>query len=130
MIPALLSPRRVAVVAAAVLGITAWTAPPAQARIWFGFGIPLVGPPPFYYPPPVYYPPPPVYYPPPPPVVYTPPPPPYGATPYSSAPAGFTPSRQTCYAGAYTCPMEHPVPSGAACYCSGNSGQRVSGHAN
>jgi hypothetical protein len=84
----------------------------AEARVFFGFGFPVYGP---------YYPPPPVYYPPP--VVYAPPPPAYSPAPPVSA-------GQTCFAGQYTCPMEHPVAYGASCYCSGNDGQRVFGRAN
>jgi hypothetical protein len=88
----------------------------AAARVFVGVGIPLFAPP-LYYPPPVYYPPPPTYYAPP--VQYAPPP------AYNAAPAG-----QSCYAGAYTCPMDRPVVSGSACYCPGNGGARVWGHAN
>jgi hypothetical protein len=92
---------------------------PAEARVFvgLGFGFPVYPP---YYPPPVYYPPPPVVYAPPP-VVYTPPPPAYSPAPSYG---------QTCFAGQYTCPMERPVPYGAACYCTGNNGQRVTGRAN
>ncbi|HYZ24201.1 MAG TPA: hypothetical protein VE690_18780, partial [Rhodopila sp.] len=91
---------------------------PAEARVFFGFGFPVY--PPYYYPPPaVYYPPPVVYAPPP--AVYPPPPDAYTPT---------LPHDQTCFAGPYTCPMEHPVPYGAACYCTGNNGQRVMGRAN
>ncbi|MBV9863188.1 MAG: hypothetical protein JO267_13690 [Alphaproteobacteria bacterium] len=53
------------------------TAPPAAARVFFGIGFPLFGPPVYAPPPPVVYAPPPVFYPPPvyapAPVVYTPP---------------------------------------------------------
>ena len=112
------------VVCATVLSFAAC---PAQARVFvgIGLGVPFYGPGyvpgPYYYPPPAYYPPPPVYYSPPPPVVYTPPP-----QTYSQAPSGG----QSCNAGAYVCPMERPVASGASCYCSGNGGQRVWGRAN
>jgi hypothetical protein len=90
---------------------------PAHARVWFGFGFPLYYPPQVYYPPAAYYPPPMIYAPPPP-VTYTP--------PSTYAP----PSRsQSCYAGAYICPMERPTASGNACYCPGNNGERVWGRA-
>lgn len=99
----------------------------AQARVFFGFGVPFPG----YYGPPAYYPPPPVYYAPPP-VVYAPQPqistpPPQFYTPPAAAPSA---AGQACYAGSYTCPMDHPVASGASCYCPSNSGQRVWGRAN
>ena len=93
-------------------------ATPAAARVWIGFGFP------FYVGPPAYYPPPPVYYPPP--AYYPPPPVAYAAPPAAAAPG---PAGQSCYAGAYVCPMDHPVPSGADCYCLGNGGTRVWGHA-
>lgn len=92
---------------------------PAQARVFVGIGIPFYGP--GFYPPPYYYPPP-AYYPPP---VYAPPQ--TYAPAQAAAPAG---AGQSCYAGAYVCPMEHPVASGGGCYCSGNDGQRVWGRAN
>lgn len=110
-----------ATLCAAVIGLAAG---PAQARVFVGIGIPFYGPGfvpgPYYYPPPAYYPPP-VYYAPPPPVVYTPP-----QQTYSQAPA----AGQTCYAGAYSCPMDRPVAAGASCYCAGNGGQKVWGRAN
>jgi len=111
---------------AALIGYFAATGP-ASARVWVGFGFPgiYVGPPAYYYPPPVYYPPP-AYYPPPP-AYYAPPPVSYAPPPASSAPSA---AGQTCYAGAYTCPMDQPVASGAACYCLGNGGTHVWGHAN
>jgi hypothetical protein len=116
---------------AALIGFFA-SATPASARVWIGFGLPgiYVGPPAYYYPPPVYYPPP-AYYPPPP-AAYAPPPAGYAPPPASYAPqAGGAPGQgQSCYAGAYTCPMDQPVASGAACYCVGNGGTRVWGRAN
>jgi hypothetical protein len=103
--------------AALVAAGIAIPAAPAQARVFVGFGFPLYFPPPLYYPPPVYAPPP-VVYAPPPPVTYAPP------------PAYPPPSRgQSCYAGAYVCPMDHPTAPGNACYCPGNGGERVWGHA-
>ena len=102
---------------------------PVQARVWIGFGVPLfVAPAPYYYPPPppVYVYPAPVY--PPPPAYYAPPPPP-GYVPYQpGAPSSVT--AQSCYAGAYVCPMETPVSPGSACYCTGSNGVRVWGSAN
>ncbi|MBS0638310.1 MAG: hypothetical protein U1E70_11195 [Acetobacteraceae bacterium] len=106
----------------------------AEARVFvgFGFGLPLVAP--YAYPPPVYVAPPPVYYAPPPPVYYTPPPPPTYYTPprpYTPMPGGVqSAARQSCYAGAYVCPMDQPIAPGATCWCPGNGGQRVYGQAN
>ena len=103
-------------------------ATPAVARVFIGFGFPFyVGPPAYYPPPPVYYPPPPAYYAPPPVTYGAPPPVSYGAPP-AVAPAPAE-SGQSCYAGAYVCPMDRPVPSGANCYCLGSGGTRVWGHA-
>jgi hypothetical protein len=107
---------------ATVIGVTAGAPATAQARVFIGIGVPFFyGP--AYIPPPVYYPPP-YYYAPPPPVVYAPP------RTYTPSPAS-DPSGpgQTCYAGQYVCPMDRPVPSGYGCYCIGNGGQRVNGHA-
>ena len=91
----------------------------AQARVFIGFGFPFYVGPPAYYPPPVYYPPP-GYYPPP-------------AGYYAQPPGGYAPAPaqagQSCYAGGSVCPMERPVPSGSACYCTTAQG-RVSGRAN
>jgi hypothetical protein len=84
----------------------------------FGLGLGAIAAAPYYYAPPYY-----------PPVYYSPPqtyyqPPPQG---YSQAQGG---GGQSCYAGAYVCPMDRPVATGASCYCPGNSGQRVPGRAN
>ena len=110
--------RRTSVAMALCAAMAGLAASPAHARIFIGFGVP------FFYPPPLYYPPPPVYYAPPPPVVYAPPP-----QQYSQAPAqgGYG---QTCSAGAYVCPMDHPTAAGSNCYCLGNGGARVWGRAN
>jgi hypothetical protein len=121
--PSLSSIRRLTAALALSAGFAALAPGPADARVFVGIGVgvPFYGygpgfyPAPYYYPPPVYYPPPPVYYTPP--QVYTP------------APAA-QPGGQTCYAGAYVCPMDRPVPTGASCYCPGNGGQRVWGRAN
>lgn len=101
-----------------------------------GWGV-GVGIAPFYAAPPYYYYPPPAYYAPPPPAYYPPPsgydsPDPGYITQVPSAagtPAPSGASAQSCNAGPYVCPMEVPVPSGARCYCPGNSGQRVYGSA-
>ena len=108
------SVRRLAAAAALGAAFAGLATSPASARVFVGIGVP------FYYPPPVYYPPPPPVYYAPPPMVYAPP------QTYSPPP----PNGQTCYAGAYSCPMDHPVATGAGCYCLGNGGQRVWGRAN
>jgi hypothetical protein len=80
----------------------------------FGLGLGAIAAAPYYYyPPPYYYSPPPV--------IYAPP------QTYSPAPVGG--GGQSCYAGAYVCPMDRPVATGAGCYCLGNGGQRVLGRA-
>jgi hypothetical protein len=95
---------------------------PARARVWVGFGFPLVVAPPVYYPPPAYYPPPPAYYPPPP--YYAPPP-----VSYAPPPPQYSLSSQSCLvAGTSVCPMERPVASGSSCYCTTSEG-RVWGRA-
>jgi hypothetical protein len=106
-----------ALLCACVLGVVSR---PAAARVFIGVGIPFFGPG-YYGPPPVYYPPPPLYYAPPP-VVYAP--------PQTYVPGRPTASGQACFAGAYSCPMDHPVPAGEGCYCLGNGGQRMWGRAN
>ena len=106
---------------AAAMG--AMTAPAAawwRGGVWFGG--PVVVAPPLFYPPVVY--PPPVYYPPPPPVWYTPPPARIAAPPPPVGPSG-----QSCYAGPYVCPMDHPTAPGNACYCLGNNRTQVWGRA-
>jgi hypothetical protein len=106
---------------------------PANARVWIGFGFPLVVGPPAYYPPPVYYPPP-AYYPPygyPPPQAYYPPAPPYYPPASQFAPQSqYTPyqSGQSCNAGPSVCPMDRPTAPGSACYCTTAQG-RVWGRA-
>ena len=91
-------------------------------------GIPpiVVGPPVYPYyapPPPAYYPPPPAYYAPPP-TGYAPPP-----TAYAPQQSDGQSGGQSCTAGPYVCPMDHPVASGSACYCLGNNRTQVWGHA-
>jgi len=92
--------------------------------------------PPFYPAPPVYFAPP-VYRAPPvyavPPGYVAPPAAPYPPPGFIVPPGFSTPvgpsaaQAQYCDAGAYRCPMEQPSTPGAACYCSGNQGQRVTG---
>jgi hypothetical protein len=113
--------RRITVALALCAALAGLAADPAQARVFVGIGIPFYGP--GFYPAPYYYPPPPVYYAPPPPVVYAPP---QAYSPQSQA-AG---SGQSCYAGPYVCPMDHPIATGAGCYCLGNGGERVWGRSN
>jgi hypothetical protein len=131
MSPSMQSLRR-AIVAIALCVPGLGLAPsPASARVFVGIGVPFFGP--GFYPPPYYYPPP-VYYPPPPPVVYAPPPQVYAPPPqvYAPPPQVYAPQRsgQTCYAGAYVCPMDRPVAAGGSCYCLGNGGEHVWGRAN
>ncbi len=105
-------PRRflaIAVAACALLAVPLT----AQARVFFGvgFGFPLFAPVyPFYAPPPVVFAPPPIVYAPPP-VVFSPP------AAYAAGPGG------RCFAGAYVCPLDRPVPVGAPCSCPTNFGR-------
>jgi hypothetical protein len=126
MIQALITSRLhpLALAAGVVIGGIVGLSPPADARVWIGFGFPLVGPP-AYYPPPVYYPPP-AYYPPPPPAYY--PPPYYPPSAQYVPPVGRAPSGQSCYAAGTVCPMERPVSPGSGCYCTTAQG-RVWGRA-
>jgi hypothetical protein len=48
---------------------------------------------------------------------------------YAPGPQAAAPAGQSCYAGAYVCPMERPVPSGSACYCLSNNRSHVPGRA-
>ena len=113
--------RRATVAVALCAAMMGLAGSPAQARVFIGLGVPFYGP--GYYPPaPYYYPPPPVYYAPPP-TVYAPPQQQY----YSQTPSG---AGQTCSAGPYVCPMDHPTATGANCYCLGSGGARVWGRAN
>jgi hypothetical protein len=117
VLPRLVRPAMLAAVACAVLASMAATTPAAawwRGGVWIGVPPIVVGPP-AYYPPPVYYPPPPAYYAPPPPAAYAPQP---------SQSAG-----QSCNAGPYVCPMDHPVASGSSCYCLGNNRTQVWGRA-
>ena len=116
-------PRAAALGALAGLALAAGlVAAPSPAKAWWRGGIwiapPVVVAPPYYPPPPAYYPPPPAYYAPPPPVVYAPP----GAVAPSQ-------SAQSCYAGAYVCPLEYAMPAGANCSCYDNGGRRIVGRA-
>jgi hypothetical protein len=89
----------------------------------FGLGYGLGYGAPYYYPPYNY----------PPPVGYYPPPQGYQQGYYQPPPQAYSQAPgcggQSCYAGAYVCPMDRPVASGAGCYCPGNNGQRVGGRA-
>lgn len=117
VLPRLVRPAILPAVACAVLASTAVITPAAawwRGGVWIGVPPIVVGPP-AYYPPPVYYPPPPAYYAPPPPAAYAPPP---------SQSAG-----QSCNAGPYVCPMDHPVASGSSCYCLSNNRTQVWGRA-
>jgi hypothetical protein len=109
-----------AVACAAVLGM----AIPTPAAAWWRGGGVFIGLPPIVVAPPIYpgYYPPPAYYPPP----YYAPPPPMAYAPQSQAQQG---TGQSCYAGPYVCPMDHPVASGSGCYCLGNDRTQVWGRA-
>ncbi|HEY8614019.1 MAG TPA: hypothetical protein VIL69_22390 [Roseomonas sp.] len=103
--------------AAALLASPLIPTAPAEAQVSFGIGI---GPAYPVYPAYPY----PYAYPPPPPAYYVPPYPAY-APPYPSyAPR---PAGQTCYAGAYICPLERPLPAGDACACPAQNGRRAWG---
>lgn len=82
---------------------------PSTANAWWHGG--FYGPRFVFFGPPVIYAPPPVVYAPPP-VVYAPAPPP-----------AYVPAGQTCYAGAYVCPLERATPVGAGCSCPTNTGR-------
>jgi hypothetical protein len=88
-------------VALAALAVAALLAP-GQALAWH----PHYGPrvyfgPPLYVPPPVYLGPPPIYY----------------------APRPYPPAAQTCYAGAYICPLDQPAYAGGTCSCPATNGR-------
>jgi len=91
--------RSVRLVALAALGLAglAVSQPALAWRYYRGpevfFAPPLYVAPPVYAPPPVYY-----------------------------APRRY-PSAQTCYAGAYICPLDQPVPVGGTCSCPTNNGR-------
>lgn len=99
--------------------VVASTATVTPAAAWWRAGV-WIGPPVFVGPTVVY--PPPYYYPPPPPVWYTPP-------PAVAAPPAASVYGQSCYAGPYVCPMDHPTVSGSACYCLSNERSRIWGRA-
>lgn len=94
--------------------------PPAEARggVFLGFGVGVPVYPAYPYFPPAYYPP----------AVY--PAYPGYAAPYPVAPPPYVPVRpagQSCYAGAYVCPLDRPVAAGDACSCPARGGQRAWG---
>jgi hypothetical protein len=89
--------------AAIIVSLAALT--PGQAlawRHWYGGAVFIA--PPIFVPPPIYLGPP---------VVYAPSP--YAPRPYAAA--------QTCYAGAYICPLDQPAPYGGGCSCPTNNGR-------
>jgi hypothetical protein len=92
----------------ALLLVGAALAAPSPAHAWWRGGFFIGFPPVYVGPPPAYYYPPPYYYAPPPPVVYEQP-----------APA----AGQSCYAGAYVCPLNAPSPVGGPCSCPTNTGR-------
>jgi hypothetical protein len=109
------SPRFRAACAAAAAAAGVALAMPQPAHAWWRGGVffnvaPFV---PFYYAQPYYYVPPPVVYAPP---VYT-------------APPAYVPpdTAQSCYAGAYVCPLARPAPTGQPCSCPAEGGGRVGG---
>lgn len=104
MVPGMLHSNVLNQVAIVAFGVALVLTSAAQARVFIGFGFP------FYIGPPAYYPPPPV--------AYAPPVPPPAA-----------PSGQSCYVGAYVCPMDRPVASGCACYCLSNDRAHIPGQA-
>ncbi len=113
--------KSVKITMAALLGAVALAcgslAPPAEARVFvgFGFGAPFYAPPPIYYgPPAVVYAPPPVVYAPPP-IAYAPPPvQSYTSQPqqswyYCDDPQGYYPTIQTCNQGWRQVPATPPA---------------------
>jgi hypothetical protein len=103
----------------AVVASVGFAMHPAPAQAWWHGGI-FIAPVPFVIPPVVpYYPP--AYYPPPPPYYVAPPPASY------VGPSGDPAPGQSCYAGAYVCPLDHVSPIGAPCTCPTNTG-RVAGN--
>lgn len=122
-----LTPVRWIVLATLVFVALAGGAASNPASAWWRGGVAIgIVPPPLYFggpvyaPPPVYYAPPPVYYAAPP-AYYAPPPVVYAPPPFYVAP----PSRysSTCYAGAYSCPMQNAAPAGSPCSCPANQGR-------
>jgi len=106
--------RKSIIAGAAVAALAVSYAAPAHA--WWRGGV-VVAPFPFVVGPPVVYPP--YYYPP----AYYPPP-----AAYTPAPSTVQGGR-ACYAGGYVCPLNQPIPSGAACSCPTNGGGRIGGTA-
>ena len=51
-----------------------------------------------------------------------------GPPAYAGGPP-LRPSRQSCFAGAYVCPIDRAIPSGSACSCLSNNRTRVPGRA-
>jgi hypothetical protein len=119
----LLLSRPAAALGALAVGSLALASP---AHAWWRGGVFVgIAPPPLYFGPPVFFSPPIVYAPPP--VVYAPPGSGYaGPGAFPPPPAGFG---QSCFAGAYMCPLPQSFPFGAACSCPDNFGRRVFGQA-
>ncbi len=87
-----------AVAAVALVALVA----PSRAYAWrYYYGPRVYFAAPLFLPPPVYIGPPPVYY----------------------APRPYPPSAQTCYAGAYICPLDQPAPVGGTCSCPATNGR-------
>ncbi|WP_159349195.1 hypothetical protein [Roseomonas harenae] len=85
------------------IGVPVYPAYPAYPAYPYAYGYPVVPPPAYYAPPfPAYAPPPPAY----------------------SVPR---PPGQTCYAGAYVCPLDRNLSAGDACGCLAPNGQRAWG---
>ncbi|MBP0443783.1 hypothetical protein J8J14_03235 [Roseomonas sp. SSH11] len=99
--------------AVALMALPLLSAGTAAAQVSFGIGI---GPAYPVYPYPYAYPPPPAW--------YVPPFPAYAPPPAYVAPRA---AGQACYAGAYICPLERPVPAGDACACPARNGGRAWG---
>lgn len=94
---------------AAAAALWALAPAPAEARVGFFFGYGggfYPAPTPYYYAPP---PPPPAYY-------YPPPPPAYSYPSYGYLPPA-APLAQSCYAGAWSCPLAAPARPGDSCSC-------------
>ncbi len=100
-------PRNLALACAALAGVGAMTLPqPAQARVFFSFGVGV----PVYYGPHVYRP---YYYP-----YYVP-----GPVYYAPPPTGVS-----CDAGPYVCPLHYPRPVNSGCSCPAEGGGRIGGY--
>jgi hypothetical protein len=113
--------RPAALVTLAGAGLIGAAVSTPAAAWWRGGGFYVVAPP-VYIAPPIYPYPAPVY---PPPAYYAPPPVSYAPAP----PAPPQSTGQSCFAGPYACPMDHPTASGSACYCLSNERSKIWGRA-